>query len=502
MFNLQDGYLADTPYPHHVQAQTSPSWLCAVLAALGQRAPDLRGGFRYCELGCGQGLNSLLLAAANPAGEFVAVDFNPAHIAHGRRQAKAAGLGNLAFVQASFAELAERPDAEGFDFIVLHGVYSWVSAANRAAIRRFIERTLKPGGVVYLGYMSQPGMSAFAAAQRFLWQFAQTAEGSVPQRLRQGLAALRAWQAAGAGYFVEHPDVARRLALTGDEELAFLAHELLCEHWTPLHVAEVIGEFAAIDCRFLGSATPLENIDAVSLPAHVLPLLGGLADPALRETAKDMARNQSQRLDIYQRQPQALAAGEHRQALLDGCWGALPGAPVDGGLSFDTRIGPVQGDAELFGPILRSLAEGPRSFAELAAHPALLSQLGALSPALQMLAWAGHAHPLLAGEVEVPRCRALNQLLAEGALQGAGYGHLAAPSLGAGLAADMLEMAAARVLLEHPALHGRLLAETVAALLRRSGREVAFDSGESLAERMQRFERQCLPIWRQLGVVG
>lgn len=492
------GYLAESVYPHHVQAELSPSWLSAVLAALGRRAPDPAQPFRYCELGCGQGLNSLLLAASNPCGYFVAVDFNAQHIAHGERQAHAAGLTNLEFLQADFATLAAQPPSEGFDFIVLHGVYSWVSPANRLALRRFIEQVLKPGGVVYLGYMSHPGLSAFASAQRLIWQTAQASAGDVQQRLRAGLDALAQWQGAGAGYFVEHPDVARRLARQSSEDLDYLAHELLCEYWAPQHVAEVIDDFAAIDCSFVGSAAPLENIDELSLPAGCVPLLQRLSDPAQRETAKDIARNQTQRRDLYQRQGQRLAANEHRQALLGGCWAALPGAPRNGGLTFDTRIGPVEGDADLYGPSLQALAEGPRSFAELARRPELSGQIGLLSGALQLLTWAGHAHPLRPGEVDVVRSQALNRLLAEGALQGSGYTHLAAPSLGAGIAASSLEMAAARVLLEHPGLHGSLLHETVLALLRRTGHQLEAD----IAAHLQRFEDLTLPIWRQLGVVS
>lgn len=476
----------------------SPSWLSAVLTALGRRAPDVAQPFRYCELGCGQGLNSLLLAASNPCGQFVAVDFNARHVAHGVRQAQAAGLHNLEFLQADFASLAAELLSGGFDFIVLHGVYSWVSLANRQALRRFIELTLKPGGLVYLGYMSHPGLSAFASAQRLIWQTAQTTSGNVQQRLRAGLDALGQSQTAGAGYFVDHPDVARRLARQSSEDLGYLAHELLCEHWAPQHSAEVIADFAAIDCRFVGSATPLENIDELSLPAGCLPLLQRLDDPAQRETAKDIARNQAQRRDLYQRQPRELTVSEHRQALLAGCWAALPGAPVDGAVTFDTRIGPVEGDANLYAPLLQALAAGPQSFAELARRPELSGQIGLLSGALQLLSWAGHAHPLRAGDVDVARCQALNRLLAEGALQGSGYTHLAAPSLGAGIAASTLEMAAARVLLEHPHLRGSLLHETVLALLRRTAHGFDADIGAHL----QRFERITLPVWQQLGVVS
>lgn len=493
-----DGYLVDTPYPHLVQRELSPAWLGAVLTALGQRAPALAPGFRYCELGCGQGLNSLLMAAAYPAAEFVAVDFNAQHIAHGRRMAQTAGLDNLRFVQVDFAELAESAQEQGFDFIVLHGVYSWVSAANRVAIQGFVDRALKHAGVLYLGYMSHPGLSAFASAQRLLWASAQAAKGDARQRLQIGLQTLRAWRDSGAGYFIEHPDVAQRLARNTDEDLAYLAHELLCEHWTPLHSADVIDTFAAIGCSFVGSATALENIDALSLPANCLPLLAGLDNTAQRESAKDIARNQSQRRDIFVRHAQALDGNEHRHALLNGRWAALPGAPQAGAPIFDTRIGPVQGSAQLFDPLLQALAQGPQFFAELAQRPGLAAQIGNLSSALQSLLWAGFVHPLHATPVNPVHCHKLNRLLVEGALQGAGYAHLAAPGLGGAVVADLLEMAAARVLMEHPQLSGALLHETTLALLRRHGHVPAVQASELI----QHFERHTLPIWRAQGVLG
>lgn len=497
MTAFQDGYLTEIAYPHHVHPELSPGWLAAVLQALGQRAPRLDQRFRYCELGCGQGLNIALLAAANPAGQFLGVDFNARHIEHGRQLASSAQLNNLTYQQASFAEAGDE-EGEGFDFIVLHGVYSWVSADNRAAIRRFIDKRLKPGGVLYLAYMSHPGMSAFVSAQRFLWQTAQGLVGTPQQRLRGALDALGQWQAAGAGYFIEHPDVAKRLARADEEDLAFLAHELLCEHWTPLHAADVIASLGEIGCQFLGSATPVENIDALSLPGNCQALLAGLSEPQQRETAKDMARNQSQRRDLYQRAPRPLSADEHRQALLDGCWSALPAAPSSGAVSFDTRIGAVQGEEGLFSPLLCALAEGPQRFIELARRRELAGQLGELSPALQLLLGAGMALPLLEGEIAVEHCQAFNRVLAEGALQGAGYRHLLAPSLGAPIPASLEEMAAARALLEHPQLRGELLCETALALLRRTGHA----AGEAQIAALRGVAENTLKHWLQLGVVS
>ncbi|WP_349616249.1 class I SAM-dependent methyltransferase [Azotobacter salinestris] len=493
------GYVLDVPYPHHFQRESTPLWLSFVATALGVAAPDITRPYSWCELGCGQGLGAALNAAANPLGRFVAVDFNPRHIAHGRGLAQAAGLDNLEFVEADFASLARTAEAqEGqHDFIVLGGVYSWISASEREALQRCVRHWLKPGGILYLGYMCQPGMAFLSALQRFLRCHGDSMPGNSPARLQAGLGLLERMAQGGAGFFREQPAAVSYLAAGRREDPRQLAHELLNAHWESLHVADVMAALGACGCEYLGSATPLENIDALSLPGNLLPLLQELRTLAERETFKDLARNQSERRDLYQRGVRRLDEQAHRQALLEQVLTALPGAPQGGGIDFDTRIGPVQGQAGLFGPLLETLAAGPCSFAELARLPGLQGQTGLISPALQMLAWAGHLHPLLSGEVAVERCRSLNRVLCEGALQGIHYGHLAAPSLGSAVAADRLQMVALRIVLEYPGIAGRLLHETVRTLLADAGGVVETD----LERRLQDFEAVVLPRWRQMGML-
>lgn len=134
--------------------------------------------------------------------------------------------------------------------------------------------------------------------------------------------------------------------------------------------------------------------------------------------------------------------------------------------------------------------------------PQLERQIGDISPALQALAWAGHVHPMLPGRVDVATCQAFNRVISERVIAGERYSHLAAPSLGSGIAANFVEMSAARVLLDHPGLRGPLLRETVDAMLRRSGWKAVDNPTEPLGAQLARFEREVLPIWQQFGVVG
>ncbi|MCD9098516.1 class I SAM-dependent methyltransferase [Luteimonas fraxinea] len=391
-----DGYAADAAYPMHFHREQMPAWLHATATALGFRAPDLARPYRWCELGSGAGLTALVAAACNPAGSFTAVDTDAAQIGQTRDIAERAGLANLECVHADLRDYTTHDD-ESFDFIVSHGLWAWVSDAVRASFLAIVERRLAPGGLLELGYMSHPGASQLQGAQRLLHEAGRHLEGDAPARVTGALSLLRDLADGGAGFFAEHPGASRQLDAMEREPAGYIAHEFLGAHWQPQHVADVIRAFAGVDCGFLGSATPIENIDALSIPGQLQARLRTLPPGPLAETARDLARNQSLRRDLFQRDARRLDDAAHLDALDALVFAALPGAPttLTGDLRFDTRIGPVTGARDLFAPALDALAQGPLSFAELRVRAPYDAAPGLLNQALQALTWAGFVHACL-----------------------------------------------------------------------------------------------------------
>jgi hypothetical protein len=275
-----------------------------------------------------------------------------------------------------------------------------------------------------------------------------------------------------------------------------LAHEFLGAHWEPLHVADMLAALSKISCGFLGSATPLENIDIISLPTQSLPAIAALQDTALRETAKDIARNQSLRRDLYQRAPHPLTVAEHRAALEALTLIALPGAPKKGALRFETRIGPVDGHAALFSPLLTALADGkPHRFRDLLKLPEYIGRGGFLNQAVQMLLWA---NVLADGNVFVgddgktsPSARTLNRAIWRRAAAGFDYGGLAAPAIGSGLPVSRVHLLAAYALDQDSSLRGEALLKAIQAI----------DETADMAT-LAAFEREILPGWRRLRCFG
>src|ERR1700681_1935101 len=198
------GYVTDTIYADRFFRELSPTWLNYVAALCGASPRNLDRSFTYLDLGCGFGSSTIVNAGAFPGGEFHACDFNPAHIEGGQRHAAALAISNIQFHEASFQDLLLK-DLPAFDFIVLHGVYSWVGAEARQAIRRIIRETLKPGGLVYLSYNCLPGWSIEAPLRKLLLELAATGDGGSPQRTQHAVRSLKQLSSSSLRYFNANP---------------------------------------------------------------------------------------------------------------------------------------------------------------------------------------------------------------------------------------------------------------------------------------------------------
>ncbi|HTP93168.1 MAG TPA: class I SAM-dependent methyltransferase, partial [Xanthobacteraceae bacterium] len=126
-------------------------------------------------------MTATILAATHPSGRFCGIDFMAAHIENARNFAAECEIENVEFHATDFSAAAEA-DFGGFDYIVSHGVYSWVNAQGQNSLRRFIDRHLKPGGLVYVSYYAIPGRAADLPFQRLVRALGRTFSGDGASR--------------------------------------------------------------------------------------------------------------------------------------------------------------------------------------------------------------------------------------------------------------------------------------------------------------------------------
>jgi SAM-dependent methyltransferase len=141
-------------YPAGTFDQTHPNRLATLATLFGMRpAPVDR--CRVLELGCGRGTNLVPMAEALPGSTFVGVDLAPRPIAEAREWTARLGLTNLTFVCGDI--LALDPEPGSYDYILAHGVYSWVPPEVQERLLAILRRGLAPEGVGYVSYNALPG---------------------------------------------------------------------------------------------------------------------------------------------------------------------------------------------------------------------------------------------------------------------------------------------------------------------------------------------------------
>ncbi len=441
MTDWTNGYITEVTYASGFNRELSPAWLATAALLLGHRAPALDRPFRYAELGCAHALGLTIFASAFPHAEFWGFDFHPGHIDSARRLAAAAGLTNIHFEEASFAELAARPDTAlpAFDFVVAHGVYSWVARDAQLEVIDFMRRRLRPGGLAYLGYNTLAGLAAMLPLRALMRDIVAATNGPVEQAVPGIVGFLNTIKDGGAAYFQNNPAVVARLAAMGQLNPRYFAHEYLNRDWTLFTPNDVAADMATAKCSFIGSANLADNMDSVSLPAGIRDMIGQLAVPELREAVRDLARAQVFRRDIFRRGGEPLLPGEHA-ALLDSFRLIGLGRPPEPTINFTTSIGPVTGREDIYRPLLAMLDRGPLSVRDAHATPGLAaSPLHDALPAIALLIDGGYAHPAVPAPSPAA-ARALNLAIAARNEAGETLPWLATPTIASAIAGDLTEI--------------------------------------------------------------
>lgn len=515
MASWDDGYVTDVTYTTHYYREITPVWLAMTCLLLGQRPPDLTKPFRYADLGCGNGFTALVVAATCPEAEVWAFDFNPAHIEWATRLAAEAELTNVRFVEASFAELAARPEAAlpEFDFMVSHGVLSWISPENRRLLLDVLRQRLRPGGLAYVSYNVTTGWAGMVPLRRLMCLIDEANPAHTEAAATAMFEFIERMRVAGALFFPANPTIETRLDDVRKQDARYIAHEYLNRDWHPLMFADVFAEMAETKCSFIGSATLSENIDSLSAPGGMAALLNETTSTVMHETLRDFASAQAFRRDLYRRGVSPLPPTEHR-TLLDALTIAPLGQTVPDPITFATPIGTVTGRTEIYRPLFDMLVQGPVSLRQAReATPYTDRPLMELLQAITLMVAGGYAHPILPSGASAAAQQAtsrLNRAIAAANGHGAELPRLAAPLIGSTLQVDLLETLMVGDLLSGRAADMDSLTVSVLNGLERSGRTMQHegrpvtDPGEKrtmAADVVQRFLERRTPVLRLLGVL-
>lgn len=316
-------YVTDVPYARRFVREISPAWLDFTALICGFRPPARAEGFAWCELGCGHGVTPALLAAAHPEGRFTGIDLMPEHIEFADNLCREAEIANATFYAADF-DAAQGVGLPCFDYIVAHGVYTWVDAAAQAALLRFVDRHLKPGGLLYLSYDCLPGWAGDMPLQNLLRILTERAQGDSIARLDSADKIVMALQGLGADILRLGAMGREWSELRGKLPPSYFVHQFLPPAWKPLYVTELRQAVSGIGLTPIGSATIRENVDVFTLDRPARELVAAASDPDLRELLRDYLLQKRFRRDVFGRDIDVLDEATARACICGGSFMLTP----------------------------------------------------------------------------------------------------------------------------------------------------------------------------------
>jgi len=280
----------NVPYPSHAFRQTHPDRLACIAKLFGM-TPRSVERCRVLELGCASGGNLLPMATLLPESEFVGIDLSQVHIDEANATLTRVGTKNIEFrcldlscIDSSLGE---------FDYIICHGVYSWVPPEVQDRILEICRHHLTPHGVAYVSYNTFPGWH-MRGMIRDMMRFHSRRFDQPADRIREARGLLKflskTVDAERDAYGMLLND---SLEMLGRKSDAYLFHDHLEAFNEPLYFHEFIERAGEKKLQYLGEAD-LESMYSGNLPDEVSKVLRGIAPDAMHlEQYMDFVKNRS-----------------------------------------------------------------------------------------------------------------------------------------------------------------------------------------------------------------
>ncbi|CAB1370999.1 class I SAM-dependent methyltransferase [Denitratisoma oestradiolicum] len=505
------GYVADIGYTFGYYQELNPHRVKLAFLNQGLVFPEVGSA---CELGFGQGLSANFHAAASVT-HWHGTDFNPSQASFAKELAGASCAGAKLYDEA-FAEFANRPDLPDFDYIGLHGIWSWISDENRQVIVDFIRKKLKVGGVLYISYNTLPGWASFAPMRHLMTEHAEVlgTEGrGIVSRIDGALDFAEKLLATNPTFSRANPLVADRLKGMKAYNRHYLAHEYFNRDWHPMHFATMAECLAPAKLQYACSAHYLDHIDAINLTAEQQAFLKEIPDPMFRETVRDFMVNQQFRRDYWVKGARKLTALEQAEQLRQQNVILVTHRP-DVSLKVTGALGEADMSEAVYAPILdlltdhkaKTLGQIEQSVKDKGIAFAQITQ------ATMVLTGAGHL-ALVQDDAVTARAKKqtdkLNAHLCQKARGSNDISYLASPVTGGGFAVNrfqqlfLLSIAQGK---KQPAEWAQLVWQTIAAQGQKLVKEIKTleTPEENLAEltaQATAFAEKQLPILRALQIV-
>ena len=515
MADWTSGYVADLDYTFGYYSELNPLRVKLAFLNAGIVFPEFGNA---CELGFGQGLSANIHAAASCC-SWTGTDFNPSQASFAKELASASGLETKLYDE-SFQEFYDRSDLPNFDYIGLHGIWSWISDENRKTIVDFIKRKLNVGGVLYVSYNTLPGWGAFAPMRHLMTEHAEIigSEGAgIVNKINAAIDFSEKLLNVDPMYSRANPLIGERMKQLKGQNRNYLAHEYFNRDWNPMHFSTFAKWLEPAKVQFVCSATYPDYIDALNLKEDQLNFLNSIPDRMFRESVRDFMVNQQFRKDYWVKGARVLSPME-KLLKLRGQKIILTQYMDDKSLKIKGVIGEVSLQESVYIPLLNLMSDHKiRSFGEIELALKDILVFPQIIQAIIILTGIGVFSPVQDEETVTKvkkQTDKLNLHILQKVKEGYDIGYLASPVLGGGCALNRFQQLFLVSIIdnsdESQKDDSELWVSDTWKILEMQGQKISKngmvlqtegENIEELKDQANNFKKKILPIIRSLKVI-
>lgn len=366
MSSWNHGYVTDITYTKGYYATLNPLRIKLCFLAQKLLPPKVQNA---CELAFGQGV-TLNFNAASANANWYGTDFNPSQAAFAQNLANISGA-PVKIYDDSFEEFLARDDLPQFDFIALHGIYSWVTPEIRKQIESFIHKKLNVGGACLISYNCQPGWASIAPLRDLLRAYSTylTPTGKPSSiRAKEGLEFVNELMALPSTEAIKNPQVTSMLQTLQKMDPTYLAHELLNENQIPFNFLEVNKQLENAKLDFASYCNFYDHLSNIQLSDQEREILSKVShNRAIYEMLKDLIFATSFRSDYWAKGTVHLSDAQCEDELLKlQIVLIVPFSQIN--YNLQTRRGTLNLNGDFYSPILEFLKDNdPKSVKEIKA---------------------------------------------------------------------------------------------------------------------------------------
>lgn len=308
----------EVPYPVLSHSQTHPSAL-ATLAIIHGMKPAPVAHCRVLELGCAGGGNLIPMAYSLPESEFVGIDYSTRQIAEGRSLVDRLELKNIRLESLNLLDVDE--SLGQFDYIIAHGLYSWVPPNVRDRLFEVCKNHLSPNGIAYISYNAYPGWKTLSAVRDILLYHTRDTEDPMQRAVEaRGLLEflvefMSAAKSVSTSVTYAHADFLKSIVdKLNQGEDSYILHDILEDTNDPVYFHEFIAQAQSHSLQFV-------------CDADFRPALASNLPPNVSQTMMRLAKNRIE----WEQYTDFLTSRMFRQTLL-----CHDGIPLGAALNADT----------------------------------------------------------------------------------------------------------------------------------------------------------------------